>query len=198
MDRKDWCCRRSAWTKQESLRVLIKLDSAHVPFDSKVFGWKSHRPSRWKTAFVSLGKGGFPVLNRRQMFAPEPIEWPDEVETLVDRLENESAERKLSREERAIMDVYETVVVLQGGDGLHGFWQSDVNHQRVINSFELIGATTLVDPLNASRWCETRPEDRLDYSETEEEYLSTIEEELFEGMDELVDIVLAFIEDELE
>lgn len=132
------------------------------------------------------------------MFSPEPIEWPDEVETLVDQLESESAERKLSREERAVMDVYEAVVVIQGGDGLHGFWQSDVNHQRVINSFELIGATTLVDPLNASRWCETRPDDRNDYSETEEEYLCTIEEELFEGMDELVDLMLAFIEDELD
>ena len=73
-----------------------------------------------------------------------------------------------------------------------------MEHQRVINSFELIGAATLVAPLNASRWCETRSEDRNDYSETEEDYLSTIEEELFEGMDELVDIVLAFIEDELE
>ena len=95
------------------------------------------------------------------------------------------------------MDVYEAVVVLQAGDGLHGFWQSDVNHQRVINSFELVGAATLVDPLNASRWCETRPDDRNEYSETEEEYLTTIEEELFEGMDELVDLMLAFIEDEL-
>ena len=150
-----------------------------------------------RTVLVSLGKDRLPVLNLRAMFSHEPIEWPDEVEVLVDRLENESAERKLSREERAIMDVYETVVVLEGADGLHGFWQSDVNHQRVINSFELIGATTLVDPLNASRWCETRPDDRHEYSETEEEYLSTIEEELFEGMDELVDIVLVFIEDEL-
>jgi hypothetical protein len=131
------------------------------------------------------------------MFSPEPIEWPEEVETLVDQLESESAERKLTREERAIMDVYEAVVVIQGGDGLHGFWQSDVNHQRVINSFEMIGATTLVDPFNASRWCETRPDERGDYSETEEEYLCTIEEELYEGMDELVDLVLAFIEDEL-
>ena len=33
--------------------------------------------------------------------------------------------------------------------------------------------------------------------ETEEEYLTTIEEELFEGMDELPDLVLAFIEEEL-
>jgi hypothetical protein len=132
------------------------------------------------------------------MFSHEPIEWPDEVEMLIDRLENESAERKLSREERAVMDVYETVQMVDGEDGLHGFWQSGVNHQRVINSFELIGATALVDPLNASRWCETRPEDRYDYSETEEEYLATIEEDFFAGMDELVDLVLAFIEEELE
>ena len=125
------------------------------------------------------------------------MEWPDEVELLVDRLESESAERALSREERALMDVYETVPLLESQDGLHGFWQSGVNHQRVINSFELIGAATLVDPLNASRWCETRPEDRNEYSETEEEYLATIEEELFEGMDELPDLLLAFIHEEL-
>ena len=131
------------------------------------------------------------------MLSHDSIEWPDEVEVLVDRLERESAKRALSREERALMDVYETVPLLEGEDGLHGFWQSGVNHQRVINSFELVGATTLVDPLNASRWCETRPEDRNDYTETEEEYLGTIEEELFDGMAELVDIVLAFIEDEL-
>ncbi len=132
------------------------------------------------------------------MFSDERIEWPDEVETLVDRLESESAKRTLSREERAVMDVYETVPVLEGEEGLHGFWQSDVNHQRVINSFELIGASTLVDPLNASRWCATRPDDRNDYSETEEEYLSTIEEELFEGMEELVEFLLTFISEELK
>jgi len=132
------------------------------------------------------------------MFSHEPIEWPDEVEVIVDRLETESAGRKLTREERALMDVYETIPLLEGDDGLHGFWQSGVNHQRVINSFELIGATALVDPLNASRWCETRPEDRHDYTETEEEYLAGIEEELSAGMDELLDLVLAFIEDELQ
>lgn len=131
------------------------------------------------------------------MFSYEPIEWPDEIEVLIDRLETQSADRPLSREERAIMDVYETVALLENEDGLHGFWQSDLNHQRVINSFELIGATTLVDPLNASRWCATRPDDRNDYSETEGEYLATIEEELFDAMDELVDIVLVFIEEEL-
>ena len=131
------------------------------------------------------------------MFSHEPIEWPDEVEILVDRLESESAERALSRAERALIDVYETVPVLESEDCLHEFWQSGVDHQRVIKSFDLIGAATLVDPLNASQWCATRSEDRQDYSETEAEYLATIEEELPAGLDELIDLVLEFIEEEL-
>ena len=158
---------------------------------------RANRRRGWGVEIISLGKDHAAVLSRRAMLSHEPVEWPDEVEVLVDRLETESAERKLTREERALMDVYETVALLEGEEGLHGFWQSGVNHQRVINSFELIGATALVDPLNASRWCETRPEDRYDYSGTEEEYLCTIEEELFDGMDELVDIVLTFMEEEL-
>ncbi|MBB5352043.1 hypothetical protein HNR46_002284 [Haloferula luteola] len=126
----------------------------------------------------------------------DSIEWPDEVEILIDRLESESSERKLSREERALMDIYETVPILESEDCLHGFWQSGVNHQRVIKSFDLVGATGIVDPLNASRWCETRSEDRNDYSETEEEYLASIEEELPAAIEELLDLVMDFIEEE--
>ncbi len=68
----------------------------------------------------------------------------------------------------------------------------------MIKSFDLVGAQGIVDPLNASRWCGTRSEDRNDYTETEADYLATIEEELPAGMDELVDLVLEFIEEELE
>ena len=132
------------------------------------------------------------------MFSRDPIEWPDEVEVLVDRLEGESTERALTREERALMDVYETIPLLESEDCLHEFWQSAIDHQRIINSFDLIGATTLVDPLNASRWCGTRSQDRCDYSETEADYLATIEEDLPAGMDELIDLVLDFIEEELD
>jgi hypothetical protein len=132
-----------------------------------------------------------------QMNFQEPIEWPDEVEMLIDSLESESGERALSREERALMDVYETVPILESEDRLHEFWQSPIDHQRVIKSFDLIGAQGIVDPLNASRWCGTRSEDRGDYSETEADYLASIEEELPAGMDELVDLVLEFIEEEL-
>jgi hypothetical protein len=131
------------------------------------------------------------------MFDQEPIEWPDEVEILIDRLDSESAERALTRVERALIDVYETVPLLESNDGLHDFWQSGVDHQRIINSFDLIGAATLVDSLNASRWCETRSADRDDYSESESDYLATIEEELPAALDELVDHVMNFIEDEL-
>ena len=121
------------------------------------------------------------------MLTQEAVEWPDQVEALVERLENEAPERTLSREERALMDVYETVPI-----------QSEIDQQRVINSFDLIGATALVDSLNASRWCGSCSPDRGDYSETEAEYLATIEEDLPAGMEELVDLVLAFIEGELE
>jgi len=137
-------------------------------------------------------------LTSAWMLSQETIEWPDQIEVLIDRLENESSERDFTREERALMDIYETIPILQSDDSLHEFWQSGIDHQRIINSFELIGATSLVDPLNASRWCETRPEDRNDYSETEANHLATIEEELIDGMDELVDLVLDFVEEEIK
>lgn len=127
----------------------------------------------------------------------DPIEWPEEVEILVDRLERESSERALTRAERALMDVYETVAVIESEDGLHEFWQSSVDHQRIISSFDLIGASAMVDPINASRWCETRSKDRDDYSETEAEYLATIEEDVPAALDELVDLVMEFIEEEI-
>ncbi|MDB0057048.1 hypothetical protein OAE58_00620 [Akkermansiaceae bacterium] len=132
------------------------------------------------------------------MLSQEPIEWPEEVEILIDQLETDSTKRNLTRGERALMDIYETVPVLQSDDCLHEFWQSGLNTQRIINSFELIDATALVDPINASRWCETRTEDRNDYTNAESNHLTSIEEELEAGMEELVDLVLEFIENELK
>ncbi|MES2982299.1 MAG: hypothetical protein V4727_08295 [Verrucomicrobiota bacterium] len=131
------------------------------------------------------------------MFSQEPIEWPDKIEILIDELDSESSSRDLTREERALMDAYETVPILESRDCLHEFWQSSINHQRIIKSFDLIGAAIIVDALNASQWCQTRTLDREDYSETEAEYLNTIEEELPAGMDELVDLVLEFMADEM-
>ncbi len=124
------------------------------------------------------------------------FDWPDELLVLVDQMENEADERSLTREERAVLDVYETVPVLESDDCLHEFWQSGTDQQRIIKSFDLIGATVLVDCFNASSWCRTRGEDRNDFSEAEAEHLAGIEEELAEGMEDLVDLLMEFIEDE--
>lgn len=131
-------------------------------------------------------------------FDYEPIEWSDEILVLVDNLDEKVADGGLEREERALLDVIETVQVLDPeGDGLHDFWQSGVDHQRIINSFDMVGSSAMVDVLNASKWCQSRSESRDDYSEKESEYLASIEEDLYEAMGELPDLVDEFVEDEL-
>lgn len=131
-------------------------------------------------------------------FEHEPIEWDDEITLLIDQLEEKSTEGGLTRQERALMDVVETVQLLDPeGDGLHEFWQSALDHTRIINSFDLIGSSAMVDVLNASQWCQTRNEDRDQYSETESEYLASIEDDLYDALGELPDLVADFVEDEL-
>ena len=131
-------------------------------------------------------------------FDVETIEWSDEVLVLADELDGKLADGGLEREERALLDVIETVTLLDPqGDGLHEFWQSGVDHQRIINSFDLVGSSAMVDVLNASKWCQTRTESRDDYSETESEYLASIEDDMYEALNELPDLVDDFIEEEL-
>jgi len=131
-------------------------------------------------------------------FEHEPIEWDDEITLLIDRLEEKSEEGGLTRQERALMDVVETVQLLDHeGDGLHEFWHSAIDHSRIINSFDLVGSSAMVDVLNASQWCQTRNADRDQYSETESDYLASIEEDLYEALSELAEQVGEFVEDEL-
>lgn len=144
-----------------------------------------------------------PVLLRPQLFVAmtfehEPVEWSDEITVLIDSLDEKAAESGLKREERALMDIVETVELLgPDGDGLHEFWQSGLGHQRIINSFDLVGASAMVDVLNSSQWCQTRHADRDQYTETESEYLASIEEELYEALSELPEQVAEFVEEEL-
>jgi hypothetical protein len=131
-------------------------------------------------------------------FDNEPLEWSDEINLLIERLDEKAEGSGLSREERAIVDVVETVQLLDSeGDGLHDFWQSGLDHRRIINSFDLVGSSAMVDVLNASQWCQTRDADRDQYTETEADYLASIEEELYEALGELPDQVAEFVEDEL-
>ena len=137
-------------------------------------------------------------FSRGMTFEHEPIEWDDGITLLIDRLEEKSAAGGLTRPERALMDVIETVQLLDPeGDGLHEFWQSPLDHTRIINSFDLVGSGAMVDVLNASQWCQTRNADRDQYTETESDYFATIEEDLYEALGELPDLVGEFVEDEL-
>ncbi|MFC4991695.1 hypothetical protein [Rubritalea tangerina] len=128
----------------------------------------------------------------------DATEFSDDIEILVDKLEDESNSRALTREERALIDVLDTVKLIEEGEGLNEFWLSSIDQSRIINSFELVGASTIVDTLNASQWCQAATEDRSQYSSTEADYLSSIEEEYFEAVNDLPEIVESFIEDELE
>lgn len=131
-------------------------------------------------------------------FLHEPIEWDDEILMLMECLEDKAEDGGITREERALMDVVETLQLLQSdGDGLHEFWHSPLNHNRIIKSFDRVGASEVVDALNASQWCQTRHEDLDQYTDTEGEYLSSIEEALAEALIELPDLVAEFVEDEL-
>ncbi len=139
-----------------------------------------------------------PQFSGGMTFEQEPIEWDDEITLLIDRLEEKSAEGGLTRSERALMDAVETVQLLDPeGDGLHEFWQSEIDHRRIINSFDLIGSSAMVDVLNASQWCQTRNADRDQYSETESDYLASIEADLHDALNELPELVAEFVEDEL-
>ena len=128
----------------------------------------------------------------------DTTEFSDEIEILVDKLEQESNDRQLNREERALIDVLDTVKLIEEGEGLNEFWLSSLDHARISNSFELIGASTIVDTLNSSQWCQSASSDRSQYSDTESNHLSGIEEEYFEALTEVPDLIEVFIEEEID
>lgn len=132
-------------------------------------------------------------LDNRMIFKGE-IELGDDIEILVDELESIAEERSLSRDERAIMDVVEILEVI-GEQGLHEFWHSPVNHDRVINSFDLIGASQMVDLFNGTQWCRSCASDRGLLTEVETNHLSEIEEDLDTELAELPSLLKEFIED---
>jgi len=123
----------------------------------------------------------------------ENADFGDDIEILVEELEAATEERKLTREERALIDVVDAIRLIENGEGLHDFWQSDLDHSRVMNSFDIIGSERMVDAIKAGQWCETRNEDRSLYTETEADYLSELEEEMYEAITEVPDTLADFL-----
>lgn len=128
----------------------------------------------------------------------EHTEFGDEIEILLADLEAAAGERELTRQELAVIDVVDAIRLLEEGEGLHEFWQTDLNHSRILNSFDIVGSERMVDAIKAGQWCETRLEDRSLYTETEADHLSENEEELFEAIAEMPDILNEFIEGGME
>lgn len=125
----------------------------------------------------------------------ENTEFGDDIDILLSELEAASEDRELTRGERAVIDVVDAIRLIEGGEGLHEFWQSDLKHSQIMNSFDVVGSERMVDAIKAGQWCETRLEDRSLYTETEADYLSELEEELFEAIAEVPDILAEFVED---
>lgn len=128
----------------------------------------------------------------------EHTEFGGEIEILLADLEAAAGERELTRQELAVIDVVDAIRLLEEGEGLHEFWQTDLNHSRILNSFDIVGSERMVDAIKAGQWCETRLEDRSLYTETEADHLSENEEELFEAIAEMPDILNEFIEGGME
>lgn len=128
----------------------------------------------------------------------ENTEFGDDIDLLVSELEESSEDRELTRGERAVIDVVDAVRLIENGEGLHEFWQSDLNHRQIMNSFDIVGSERMVDAIKAGQWCETRLQDRSLYTETEADYLSELEEELYEAIAEVPEILEEFIEDGME
>lgn len=124
-------------------------------------------------------------------------EFSDTIEILVDNLENEAQDRTLTRNEQAVIDVVDTVGLVEQ-DGLQDFWFSSLNHDQIIKSFDLIGAAQIVDVFNSSQWCRRKATETSQFTEVEESHLSEIEEELHSELWEVPELLESFIEDELE
>ena len=128
----------------------------------------------------------------------DKTEFGDDIEILLSELEAVSENRPLTRGELALIDVVDSIRLIEEGEGLHDFWQTDLDHSRIMNSFDIVGSERMVDAIKSGQWCETRLEDRSLYTETEANYLSELEEELFEAIAEMPEILMEFIEDGLE
>ena len=87
----------------------------------------------------------------------------------------------------------EATSVIQA-EGLNTLWHCSLVPENVIKSFDEVGAHEIVDLITSSQWCVSSPEDRGEYSDTEENHLSEIEEELEFKFEDLPDILEEYLE----
>ena len=138
---------------------------------------------------------------RNNLGIPELTKFDNELEAVYDSLEARSREQtevKLSRSERAVVDVCGVIGFIEG-DGLHSFWYNDLDQVRIIESFRMVGAFQVADALEGSSWakrvCErgTDKNGHLLFTEEEETKLDEFEERIYDGFQDAADRALHYI-----
>lgn len=122
------------------------------------------------------------------------IQLSEEIEILIEEVSNKD-DGEISLPEQIVFDVVEAANLIEE-DGLHAFWYSSLNTERVIRAFDSIGAFEVVDLIQSSQWCTSSSDDRSAFTNTEESYLAEIESELLPKFDELVDFIEEYLEEQ--
>lgn len=122
------------------------------------------------------------------------IQLNEDIEILIEEVGNKD-DSQISASEQTVFDVVEAANLIEE-DGLHAFWYSSLNTERVIRGFDSIGAFEVVDLIQSSQWCTSSSDDRSAFTYTEENHLTEIESELLPKFEELVDFIEEYLEDQ--
>ena len=117
----------------------------------------------------------------------------EQIEILLDEIENDP-DRELSDKEQVIVEVIEAASLIEES-GLHAFWYSSLSEKIVIKAFDEIGAHEIIDLIQSSQWCTSCSDDRGEFSDTEENHLSGIEEELMPKLDDISELIEDYLEE---
>lgn len=121
------------------------------------------------------------------------IQFTEAIENLLEDLENKE-ENEISSSEQVLLDAVEAGNLVEE-DGLHAFWYSSLNTEKAIKAFDTIGAFEIVDLIQSSQWCCSSHDDRGNFTSTEENHLSEIEEELIPKLEDLSEFIEDFLEE---
>jgi len=122
------------------------------------------------------------------------IQYSEQVEEIIEAIDTDP-ERDLASHEKIVLDVVEAAAIIES-DGLQMIWVGPLDPDVAIKAFDEIGAFEVVDLIQSTQWCSSAADDRGNYSETEENHISEIEEELFVKLEELPDLIDEYLEDQ--
>lgn len=122
------------------------------------------------------------------------IQYSEQVEEIIEAIDADP-DRDLASHEKIVLDVVEAAAIIES-DGLQMIWVGPLDPDVAIKAFDEIGASEVVDLIQSTQWCSSAADDRGNYSKTEENHISEIEEELSVKLEELPDLIDEYLEDQ--